>query len=71
VCVCLFAFSCCLSTIKLHAEGTITCKTHSTIQCSQTLKYSILNSMPSVVVVDILVQNQDHVIFALVHQLVC
>jgi hypothetical protein len=30
------------STIKLHADGNITCKTHWTIQCSRMLKYSII-----------------------------
>jgi hypothetical protein len=30
------------NTIKLHADGNITYKTHRTIQCSKMLKYSIM-----------------------------
>jgi hypothetical protein len=33
-------------TIKQHADGDITCKTHWTIQCSRMLKYSILQFKP-------------------------
>jgi hypothetical protein len=37
-----FSLICNTSTIKLHADGNITCKTHWTIQCSRMLKYSII-----------------------------
>jgi hypothetical protein len=30
------------NTIKLHADGNITCKTHWTIQCSRMLEYCII-----------------------------
>jgi hypothetical protein len=33
------------NTIKLHAGGNITCKTHWTIQCSRMLKYSIMEQL--------------------------
>jgi hypothetical protein len=40
------------NTIKLHADGNITCKTHWTIQCSRILKYSTLNYQLSRIMVD-------------------
>jgi hypothetical protein len=48
LCVWLLAFSllfvCSVpNTIKLHADGNITCKIHWTIQCNRMLKYSIMS----------------------------
>jgi hypothetical protein len=35
------------NTIKLHADGDITCKTRWTVQCGKMLKYSLMNTWKS------------------------
>jgi hypothetical protein len=46
-----------INTIKLHADGNITCNIHWTIQCSRKLKYSIVDYK------FVIIQKDDQLIF--------